>query len=264
MKQIYISLILLLICTSLSGQSHRLQQLRDAESYDNSYSGSPATTKQAFLDSLAGFQSFADLSSILSADPPVGFLLENRSNGYRYKVFADTIPGLAKDGLYQVQLGGGKYIIINDEYILSFTDQNVADTTLAQILLRTQRISFNLFTTDSANENYVFQLPDPGLYPEGKAFVVNIDQRPGSGYYLESGTTDLQVENKPVSKYYATTGEQIYVSTTGSNWKLESTYRTDGIIAYDRYSLGSQIGKYKIEGAPISGGMERARRSGHR
>lgn len=120
MKQIY-TILFLFVCAVAWGQAGRLHRLDGsdttviatrsyADTYDNSSSGAAPTTKQGMLDSLAGFQSFADIMSIQAAYPRVGYRLEDRRTGIRYRVQSDSALYYSVDDSLVIDLSG-KYAV---------------------------------------------------------------------------------------------------------------------------------------------------------
>lgn len=215
-------LLLMLVGWSTWCQSGRVKVVTDE--YDNSHSGSPATTKQAMLDSLAGFQSFADLNSIAAANPRLGYTLENRSSGARFRVVGDTIADLTIDGDYQIALSGGKYLIREDEAHLTFTDRAVSDVITQRIAQRTRDNHFELVLTDTVSANRAFVLPNPAQVPPGVLFSISADYADTEfSYYLQptdSVSLSLVVNEQLRRRYYLDNGETVTLWVVNGKWHL--------------------------------------------
>lgn len=252
MKQIFYILLFLFVWAGAWGQAGRLHRLAGPDStvfstrsyanqYDNSTSGAVPTTQQAMLDSLAGFQSFADITSILAADPAVGFVLEDRATGVRYKVKSDTITGLPVDGIYQKNIGGGKYLIISNRHNFEFTNESIDSTVIKSIASNTDESTFKLSITDASSSDIVFSLPEQ--ISSRKNITINVDDSSDKDIIISGNVSD---GNYVFDSYIASDGENIVLPYTGSRYrlitnKINSFYDSDKPLDYkdipDDYEL---------------------------
>ncbi|MEZ4991901.1 MAG: hypothetical protein R2824_15880 [Saprospiraceae bacterium] len=222
MKRYLLLLIYCVLALSTFSQSRRLTRLPDAEVYDNTYSGSPATTKQAFLDSLAGFQSFSDLTSIQAASPRVGYTLEDRATGRRYKVRSDTIAGLPVDDSYQLSIGNGKYLVVSNEYLFSITDQSTTDLITTSLLHRTRNVKVDLSLSPSAGSDRYYQIPSAAALNNQNELTISVeDLHPDHDYYLypPPGGIDLG-DGRRCDLLYLQGTVSLY--DAGTTWKVKN------------------------------------------
>ena len=235
-----------------------------ADTYNNSISGAVPTTQQDMLDSLAGFQSFADISSILSVDPPVGAVIENRSTGTRYKVYGDTIAGISNSS-YQFEVTSGKYLIVKNDFALTIRDSDIDSTILTNLVDRTDRITLSVELTDTVTYNRNVTLPS--IAENGKKLILKPKYSVDTSYYYvsTSGSDSLKIKvgNQLASRYYLEDGEEANFTLVNGLWTIESNEKdiriTDVNEFYTRKFLKGQRvewngNTYRIKTNPYSPG----------
>lgn len=218
--------------------------------FDNSLAGR-ASTKQAMLDSLAGFQSFKNISAIDVSSPSVGYTIENRSTGDKYKVVSDTIAGLAVDNNFQRALGSN-YIIKTSPHVFEFSNQNVSAAVTSGIASYNKNFVYNLSISNSSD--YTVTLPLISAVDTNTVIKITVSDSSDNDYIIQpaGGVINLGA-GRYANKYRVSDNEEIELRVDGAYWSLVSTnfkpeedwqYKATA-LQYERY------GGYKSLPAPI-------------